>query len=1172
MKKIIRLLVLLLVFIPFVKVDAGVRVRVTPSTDIKNDIYWLGDYGTIGSVAQFTGKMQGGKGIYHYPTRKYTGSLGGHTFDMVCIDPGVMEGSTYYNCEELNDPDILELFKNKGSYSDIVFMTAVRMKAAKARHVGSKTYGPYTSSDKRNSMKYYGSSGASIFGKGNTYSHRGADPGTVSIGGSSAITQADSIANTISSSAAGASPAGPASFSAVYVDNLDTTVIINITSTVALKMTPKITCTSGCNGEPSVTWAAGSNTGQVRVRLQTGTGAPCNPVFKIEYVPMGGDATNNLYICYAGGGTGGGSTSREQKFITMISNTIVSDASGGAGGIGGGDATDGSTPGKQVATGITVTIPNSFRDAYCSPGPTCCSISVETQVDIKFCCEVGTTSTVKEPKIKDIFCVKKNGCGTNENIKVEGAYDLQAGNYDEPYVINDYCRIYCTERIKVEIPGKIEGVNGKYFDLNGTSSIAGPQISGNYSCRNVIDYDRWVKEYYNQTNNAVNAYNQYQYDRARSDAYKQAFDDASHDGTTTYTVNYKYEKTLYTDSDAQGNKKSCTGKTEASCTVTMEYKYNLETPVTVNYGQAKLTYNGTQTGSNLPVSHFERFDVKKDSDKSFSTITGFYGLRYKHPSNDYKCDSSPSSSGHVSCTATGWCKTKNTDGSCKETEGKNLSADDAPRYFINEDGKPDDKQGEIDNDNPSLGTINGHVGNFTTAVNNLSNLKENIEKCDKYFDATLGDYAAFLNDKFQVPTVKFEWFYTYLNVKNYVDVKSELIEYNQTGSHCSPTGTGEYHGGEDPTTGVQNPHYDSLNSVYDGTFTTFNKANIACNNSNSRYCGSRQDLVSLINTHNEQQKYTSDTMFTYECEYTPPTAADKFTVYPYGGYNEALDLNKHAYTKYEGKLYVEYSTLEGTYQTNWYFNGLGSKISPGVGKFDEYFKNGEDCTGVHNNSIDQSMLFCDFKVSKSLTKIRGCHSIASLFSGSTNWAKVCCDDPSCYSIIDDTLSYSFKIVDSSKLFPGTTGYSESSAPTGTNSDGHSDIYAYNWFKTDKGRTNLQNIETSSGYEKEYNKDRITYQFHLNSKAINTLKEYNAHINNYNSLVGGDYTAGKNETGPATKYHSKLIEDFYNSQLQLYRVSGSTVTTTGSPVHLNNKNYGGSTALNNARAKVHWDGV
>ena len=129
----------------------------------------------------------------------------------------------------------------------------------------------------------------------------------------------------------------------------------------------------------------------------------------------------------------------------------------------------------------------------------------------------------------------------------------------------------------------------------------------------------------------------------------------------------------------------------------------------------------------------------------------------------------------------------------------------------------------------------------------------------------------------------------------------------------------------------------------------------------------------------------------------------------------------------------------------------------------------------------------------------------------------------------------------------------------------------NWFNTDTGRKNLEKIETKSTNEEEFNKNRLTYHFHLNAKAISTIKEYNAYVNNYNALIAGSYTKNNDESGPASEYHSKFIEDFYNDRIQLYKPSGNTYVTYGSPVRLNTKSSGGDSALKIARDRVHWNG-
>jgi hypothetical protein len=592
--------------------------------------------------------------------------------------------------------------------------------------------------------------------------------------------------------------------------------------------------------------------------------------------------------------------------------------------------------------------------------------------------------------------------------------------------------------------------------------------------------------------------------------------------------------------------------------------------------KAKIEYINNRNSA----EKFQKFQVVKGPDGTYTNTGGFYDITFTGDENLGGCPSSTATTYDGSCTVEGrWC----TNATCTTYEDNTHQLDktvdlDTSSFATSE--YPTDIKETVDGilNQTYDDYVSGKKSSYDTAVTKIEKSFEAIEKCDKYFDADSADYLAFLNTKWQEPTVQFTWFYTYLNASSIVSEHREDVGYKQVGAECKYHPSGEMQS-YDAETGTEPPHFDEKNTNTEGHYKTFTSGGtISCNNNNPKCSGGKQEskLTGLLLEKSKLQKYTSDTKYWYKCEYQADESGDKYTVYPYGGYvSESVGANTRAYTKYSGRLYVEYSTLKGTYQTNWTFSKLGSNIGGGVGKFDDDFTNGKDCTSNYNGAEAGSSLYCTFETSESLTKIRGCSDLTvSLFSGSNHWRNLCCDHGNCEVKNDDTLSFSFKIVDSHDLFPGTTGYSAANAPTGTNSNGETKQYAYNWFNTTKGQTNMKKIEDNSGNEHEFNKDRITYQFHLNAKAINTIKEYNAHINNYNSLVAGNYTSGTNETGPATKYHSKFIEDFYNDKIQLYRSSGSgssDVQAIGSPVVLKTRSYGGTSALSTARKRVRWDG-
>lgn len=1187
MKKYIKLLIALFVFIPISKVNAGIPVTINSGSEIGSNIYWFADYASIGSIRQFRGKS-GSYGVYHYPVKSYKGNYRGTSFDAVCIDPGAHKTSgETYNCEVINDPDILGLFKDKGNYSEQTFITAVRMKAAKRGYISNSKY---------NSMVQYRSRGLSAFGEGSASS---ASMGNISAG--SFFRQADTMSDQNFTKPEDASgDANPNSeFHTSFISSSGKEIKIKITSNFPMKKVPSIECTNNCEGPVTVQWPVGSKEGTIT--LTPKTPAPCNANLKIKYVAYNNGSADALYYCSPNGGgvpsgDGGGSASEEQAFLAYISGSAIANDGGTAAGSTGGDYVTGERVSNDTSSAreanivVDTVIPDSYKKQFCENGPQCCNITAKKEKAIKFCCTDGTHSEVKEPKINEIFCTKKKNCGTDEDIVVDGAYDLYAGNYDKGQAVegSNYCKIYCTERIYVDIPSGIQAVNGKYFDLKGASSIDGPVIQGNFACRNVIEYDKWVKNYYKKTKEIVDNYNNYQLVQAKTDGYKKAFHDASKNGETSYTVKFSYEKDLV-GYDALGEndagKHSCTGTGEGSCTAKMSYEYHLESGVTVKYGQAKLTYNGSQTGNNLPLKNFERFDVKNDDDKSITTKTGYYGLKYKNNDSTFKCESI-NTTGSVSCYVDNWCIVANADGTCAEYEtgSHKLEANDGSikANSDNHSDKPNDSKSEIDADNPptssSYKTASEAADIYSKSVEELEKLYKEIDICDNYFNDGASTYTNFLNNKFEQPKVSFSWFYTYLSASGVIRATSPYVENyklkNPDECKIHPSG-GEWTGGTDSETGAEAPHYDTTNSHRVAKYKTFSSHSVTCNNNRNEYCSgglNNSKLTSLLAEQSKNQKYTSDTKFEYKCEYEPDESTKKSTVYPYGGFVEGgLDENKKAYTVHDGKIYIEYSTLNAEYQTTWDFHMLGTKTSDGKGKFDDDFANGEDCTRYNNDVKGTSNLFCTLTVKESLTKVRGCNLMASLMGNSPNfWKKVCCKTPSCETTNDDTLSFSFKIVDSRKLFPGTNGYNASDAPKGKSTNGTEGSYAYNWFETDLGRKNLKQIESSSGNDREFNADKVSYQFHLNSKAITTIKEYNARVNNYNSLVGGNYTKGTtDENAPAAEYHSEFIENFYKDQIQLYKVANGVATKDGSPVKLKTKTYGG---LSDARCKVYWDGV
>ena len=101
MRRILKVLLLITLFIPFTKAHAGLTVTMSSAGNDYKDLYWLDlDNSVKRGIVQDQGiNSTDGYRVYHYPGSYYKGSLGGTTFTSVCIDPGATKTSSSYNCE-----------------------------------------------------------------------------------------------------------------------------------------------------------------------------------------------------------------------------------------------------------------------------------------------------------------------------------------------------------------------------------------------------------------------------------------------------------------------------------------------------------------------------------------------------------------------------------------------------------------------------------------------------------------------------------------------------------------------------------------------------------------------------------------------------------------------------------------------------------------------------------------------------------------------------------------------------------------------------------------------------------------------------------------------------------------------------------------------------------------
>ena len=1175
MKKIIKLFSILLLLLPFIKVEAANYIEVNLHTkqdtsETENITYKtpvsLGDPEPDSDLRSLG--IKDGYYIYYMTTIPYYGKYKGKTVNLTCIDPGLEVNAAKLKCIPLKNAKIKSVLKNDQSVERDL---AVRYLAAQA----GLTKGKYSMGALR----------------------RSGWAGLEERGGTTYIKDAKKLVD----NATGVEEPNADKFrfqvkSGTVKSVGGHKIEATITSGAAVRYTPKFKCVSGsgCTGDPVVTWTPGASEGKITFEVD----APdnCSAKFSVKY-----DATTGgLYLCVPESSDDslediGAVKSGEQRYLGYIPDSDI-DAAGGEGDEGDPIVVPGDTNTTEYPYSVTVKLPDDLRHTICSECE--CDVPDDITSNIHLCCSDAADSSAREPNINEVFCTLTQKCIESngkidqikdKQIKVEGAYDKESGKYKTSDYINSYCQTYCTERVFVSLPGASKGRNGRYFEFTKNSQGGdGPVIKGSVSCRNIIYYNKWLKDYVKETEYAVEAYNSYQQNINSYYAYQDAYD-------TTNNANSKEVKITATYSDsctvcpntAHAKSVTCTGASQ-TITYTMNYQKHFEesNQRKYSYKQAKIKY----TDDISWIHGFKGFKITEgDTADGAQSPTGYYHITWSWgegntsaPSADDFDSSHACSSGTVSCQSVANVATTPTD-SCTGTANRSVT--------INVD--PDIETSFTNSKNTYSTNAATEKGYYESHIRNLKTLKELLETCDNYYIDGEGNNDDFVKSKFDYNNIQFVWFVAYVNMESVVKKDENTI--NLTPS-CLFKSSGQYGSGvydigkilgyTPDTGGIESPHYDeggvSTATVYN--FKNGETDTVNCSSTNRTRTTGINCRANTVATHvggatSIDQKYTSDNLYYYTCSYTYPNNRKSYTVYPYGGRTLSDTEFVWQYTKHEGREFVQHSTIFGTYETRWENLHLGSNIS-GNYKFDEEFNySGETCTKEAKNSVDPSgniNFYCTLQVSSDLVKIQGCPTelpaISSYENSGSYWNQICCNagynGGECQKITDDTLTFTFKIADSTKLFPAAKKndegkYDSAGAPkdpaTGKK-------YAYNWFSNKRGTQALLNIENTSMNDELYDPSRITYEFELTPNALKAIKNYNATINNYNSITKGRYDKGsQGSTELVKRYYSDFVNAFYTNGS-----GGKVVLSANGKTFETGVKASTTTARDTARSRVYWD--
>ena len=805
----------------------------------------------------------------------------------------------------------------------------------------------------------------------------------------------------------------------------------------------------------------------------------------------------------------------------------------------------------------TITINNNeLCDCECPP--------YNEEEHIQMCCTDNEPSEVIEPFIKDLFCDYKpsseilvhgftNGCGTKYEIS-----NSLTGIPSE----NDYCEVFCTERIHVTIPDASSAVVGMYFDLTPVNDESkGPLFKGKRTCRELIHYDKWVEAYVEQSNIALTNFNTSQQYLSYKKMYETALPlilskersgEASVGGTASYSGTTDVPSGCL---DSEGSQRqgsvALSREITVSCDFTHDgYAYDSDYKSYI-YPKAQSTLKYSDGKDSLEHNTYGGFEAVIGSpptgdSRENGKPTGYYGVKWLN--DDCGAPSTATGYGSVTCCEAE-CTPKEGEETCeKACESTPVSGDCNYESVSREN--PDIAPTFNSLYSTATNTYTTSISAYNAAVNRLTKLEEYYKQCDEFYDdeslgaATKEKTEVDKNDPYIMynigPSVNFHYFQAHVeNVSQMITPKETVVQFDVKCEHKLKKIDTEADltvPSDETELGLEVPHYNSNNGNEKANVKSFNVKDVD-------YVGLGDVTGTVLDAIDADyieynQRYTHDAYYEDICT-SNDLATGSYYVYPYGSISH--EESKY-YSTHDVSYYIEYSTLFADYETYWEFSSVGMD-----GRFDENFIEHETCSG--NTNYDVPRLFCTLHVEPELTEISGCSQdaiIAFLDGFSYNWEEECCEGGDCRDRSTDQLTYTFKIVDSANLFPDG-GYA-------TNE--HSTQYGYNWLEDSNGVKVLNEIQKRANYpsasDDVYSDNNISFEFNLSSQDLALVKEYNS-IHSYNNF---DMEC-KNIIGDGGKI--LRVENCKSNFITNYYVNGRILNDNDASIKL------GQTKLDNVRA-------
>lgn len=678
--------------------------------------------------------------------------------------------------------------------------------------------------------------------------------------------------------------------------------------------------------------------------------------------------------------------------------------------------------------------------------PECC-----TEVELKpnyiegeiyNCCLDNTHSWAKEYDLNQLVCY-------SDEFEVDHYWKMcNSESYLDKKMngeVNEYCDIYCTERVTVDIPGAITATSGRYFDLTTTSQgTKSPYIEGFKRCRTLIHFKKWQDDYRKEVEEQVKQYNIYQNTRLWDLIYDDALADTNSCNlkiTVSCKGEAKHPKKREDPNDP--NKITCeailntTSHTKDHIFETGYTQYNFTNPEHNHkkWHSVKLDEKGFKPEAD---GYYNYYKVLKDNsetndhrDKSiWETLPTIEQANQKKSDEEQVKEEGCGEAATVSCTI----QYDDTCGNNDEGTHTSLQEDVVSVHAYWHSQAAEAKAA------------------YAAAVVNAKTLEEKIDKCDKYFTEYEGTDAQ-SNFPFNASFFGFE--YTQVYLTDFGDLKKDVtVVPFESSPGCQISGPTL---GPDAEDGMVEPQYSSKYFSDKITETEdFGDAGIEWEETNTGFESYIDEL------YEADQKFVQDAKYKATCSWDEPPNT-KYTLVQKGVVQES-DFNM---TKNDRQYHVYLSTLEGEYDTRWLLSGLGTNS-----KFDAYFaENGAVCSGRQDASTD-GLFHCALRVEYEI-----------ISTGKCNGNRTTTETDECDKADATETVLNFKIVD-----PATVFTCNSTSECG---------YGYNWFDMTGGPETLSDIRRKGNSGSTYSPDNMTYQIALNSKDMREIKNYNRFRENNN---------------------------------------------------------------------------